>query len=129
MSDQPELRSLLEGTFGAVTTGACDRMIEFAQVVEVAPSGRVFSEGGTADALYVVLSGTIQLGVNQRERDLAVASVGPGELLGWSWLVPPHRWGLRRRGGRRRAARSHPRRGPALCDAGRPSPTPRPSPR
>lgn len=92
MSDQPELRSLLEGTFGAVTTGACDRMIESAQVVEVAPSGRVFSEGGTADALYVVLSGTIQLGVNQRERDLAVASVGPGELLGWSWLVPPHRW-------------------------------------
>lgn len=92
MSDRAELLSLLEGVFGAVSTAACHRMASAAQMVEVPTAGRVFSEGGAADALYVVLSGTIQLGVHQAGRDLAVASVGPGELLGWSWLVPPHRW-------------------------------------
>jgi CRP/FNR family transcriptional regulator, cyclic AMP receptor protein len=23
---------------------------------------------------------------------VVIQTVGPGELLGWSWLVPPHRW-------------------------------------
>lgn len=83
---------MLEGAFGAVSARLQQRMAESAETLEVPPGGLVFAEGQNADALYVVQSGTIQLSVNQRERDLAVASVGPGELLGWSWLVPPHRW-------------------------------------
>lgn len=92
MSDQDDLSGLLEGSFGAVSVAGCRRMVESARTIEVPRGGHVLREGDPADALYVVMSGTIQLGLHQRERDLAVASVGPGELLGWSWLVPPHRW-------------------------------------
>lgn len=92
MSDRDGLASMLEAAFGAVSARLQQRMAESAETLEVPPGGLVFSEGQHADALYVVESGTIQLSVNQRERDLAVASVGPGELLGWSWLVPPHSW-------------------------------------
>lgn len=31
------------------------------------------------------------LGASDR-RVVTVQTVGPGEVLGWSWLVPPYRW-------------------------------------
>lgn len=92
MSDLGGLSSVFEGMFGSVSARGQQHMAESAEILNVPTGGLVFSEGEHADALYVVLAGTIQLRVNQRERDLAAASVGPGELLGWSWLVPPHRW-------------------------------------
>lgn len=92
MADPAGLRRVFDGVLSGVSTATQARMSESAEVVDLAPGDRVFSEGETADALYVVMSGTIQLSTHQRERNLAVASVGPGELLGWSWLVPPHRW-------------------------------------
>jgi CRP/FNR family cyclic AMP-dependent transcriptional regulator len=54
---------------------------------------RLFDEGGFADQCWVVLTGcvTVDTVVPQRGR-VAVQSIGPGELLGWSWLVPPYRW-------------------------------------
>lgn len=92
MNDPAGLQQLFRGVFGSLSSGARRRLVESAETVEVAPGGRVLTEGGRADGLYVVVSGTVQLSVDQRGADLAVASVGPGELLGWSWLVPPHRW-------------------------------------
>ncbi|SFR02125.1 Cyclic nucleotide-binding domain-containing protein [Lentzea waywayandensis] len=54
---------------------------------------RLFEEGGLADQCWVVLSGCVVVDtvVPSRGR-VAVQSIGPGELLGWSWLVPPYRW-------------------------------------
>ncbi|SER70569.1 cyclic nucleotide-binding domain-containing protein [Lentzea albida] len=54
---------------------------------------RLFDEGGLADQCWVVLSGcvTIDTAVPQNGR-MVLQSVGAGELVGWSWLVPPYRW-------------------------------------
>jgi CRP/FNR family transcriptional regulator, cyclic AMP receptor protein len=50
-------------------------------------------EGTPADTLYVVLEGKVALEVGASDRArLTVQTVGPGEVLGWSWLVPPHHW-------------------------------------
>lgn len=92
MTDRMGLEQVFGGVLDSLSAGARRRLLESAETVEVAPGGRVLTEGGHADGLYVVLSGTVQLSVDQRGADLSVASVGPGELLGWSWLVPPHRW-------------------------------------
>ena len=27
-----------------------------------------------------------------RGEEVPIQNVGPGEVVGWSWLVPPHRW-------------------------------------
>ena len=87
-----ELDQLLARALGDVPVAARDCVAASAEIVEVAPGGRVFSEGDAADALYLVASGTVRLSVHQRHLDLAVASLGAGEALGWSWLVPPQRW-------------------------------------
>lgn len=50
-------------------------------------------EGTPANVLYAVLEGKVALEIGAADRTaLTVQTVGPGELLGWSWLVPPHRW-------------------------------------
>ncbi len=50
-------------------------------------------EGTEAELLYAVLEGKVALEIGASARaPLTVQTVGPGEVLGWSWLVPPHRW-------------------------------------
>jgi len=52
-------------------------------------------EGRVADELYVVLDGKVALEMYAADRmRLTVQTVGRGEVVGWSWLVPPHRWTL-----------------------------------
>lgn len=92
MTEPTDIEDVIQRVLGAVPAAAQRRLFDVAELVELAPGTRVFAEGEPADALRIVVSGTVQLSVHQRQRDLAVASVGPGELLGWSWLVPPHRW-------------------------------------
>ena len=92
MSDGPDVAALVAGALPGLPEGALGRLVGASEVVEVAPGGRLIHEGATADALFVVADGFVQLSLHQRDRDLPVATVGAGELLGWSWLVPPHRW-------------------------------------
>ncbi|HEX7304707.1 MAG TPA: cyclic nucleotide-binding domain-containing protein [Lentzea sp.] len=57
------------------------------------PGTRLFDEGGLADQCWIVLSGCVLVdtAVLPHER-VTLQSIGPGELVGWSWLVPPYRW-------------------------------------
>ncbi|MCX2951460.1 cyclic nucleotide-binding domain-containing protein [Lentzea sp. NEAU-D7] len=63
------------------------------RVETYAPRTRLFDEGGVADQCWVVVSGCVVVDALAPGRGrVAVQSVGPGELVGWSWLVPPYRW-------------------------------------
>lgn len=60
------------------------------------PAGaRIFEEGSKADRFWIVITGLVALDVHVPGRRAAtVDAIGQGELLGWSWLVPPHTWQL-----------------------------------
>jgi CRP/FNR family transcriptional regulator, cyclic AMP receptor protein len=56
---------------------------------------RLFAEGDEAGSFYLVRHGLVALEQYVPNRGtLVVETVGPGEIAGWSWLVPPHRWQL-----------------------------------
>ncbi|MPY56033.1 Crp/Fnr family transcriptional regulator [Streptomyces spongiae] len=56
---------------------------------------RIFDEGGKADRFWVIHTGTVALDLRVPGRRAAVVeTLGAGEVLGWSWLVPPHHWHL-----------------------------------
>ena len=56
---------------------------------------RIFREGDEANDFYVVRHGLIALEQYVPNRGvLTVQTTGPGEIAGWSWLVPPYRWQL-----------------------------------
>ncbi|OKK17743.1 hypothetical protein AMK16_21555 [Streptomyces sp. CB00455] len=55
----------------------------------------LFDEGTRADSFWIVRSGTVTLQVPLTgRRPTPVENLGPGELVGWSWLFPPYVWQL-----------------------------------
>lgn len=58
------------------------------------PAGTmIFSDGQQAHGCWLIGSGQIALGTEVPGRGLVVVqTLGPGEVLGWSWLVPPYHW-------------------------------------
>ncbi len=53
----------------------------------------VFREGRPADHFYLIRTGKIALETGVRGRgNLTVQTLCDGEILGWSWLVPPYNW-------------------------------------
>jgi CRP-like cAMP-binding protein len=61
--------------------------------VRLEPGAEIFREGDPADRFYVILDGTIGIDACRADgtRD-RLQVLGPGEVAGWSWLLPPHVW-------------------------------------
>ncbi|MFD5556933.1 cyclic nucleotide-binding domain-containing protein [Streptomyces sp. NPDC127068] len=69
------------------------RLMDLAQEVSFPQDSRIFEEGGPADRLWVIRSGTVALDLQVPDRRrVTVETLQPGDLLGWSWLFPPHQW-------------------------------------
>jgi CRP-like cAMP-binding protein len=52
----------------------------------------LLAEGDPADTLYLVRRGTVAIEVHTPGKGaLVVETVGPGGVVGWSWLIPPYR--------------------------------------
>jgi CRP/FNR family cyclic AMP-dependent transcriptional regulator len=57
------------------------------------PGARVFNEGGHADRFWVIREGRVELDTHVPGRpDTVVEALGPGSVLGWSWLFAPYTW-------------------------------------
>jgi CRP/FNR family cyclic AMP-dependent transcriptional regulator len=53
----------------------------------------VFHEGEPADHFYLIREGRVALQVSAPGRGAATfLTLGPGEVFGINWLVPPYRW-------------------------------------
>jgi CRP/FNR family transcriptional regulator, cyclic AMP receptor protein len=52
----------------------------------------IFREGDTADRFYVIISGKIALESGPAKKPVIIERIGAGEVLGWSWMLPPYKW-------------------------------------
>jgi CRP-like cAMP-binding protein len=53
----------------------------------------LFREGEPADRFYLIQSGKIALETHEPANGtMLVQTLGPGDVLGWSWLFPPFFW-------------------------------------
>lgn len=76
--------------------------VEFLESVatemEVDTRAMIFDDDEPADRFYLVAAGKVGLEVSMLTGpSMLVSTLGPGELLGVSWLFPPHRWSWRAR--------------------------------
>lgn len=70
-------------------------MTSCASQVRWEPGQFVFHMGEPANRFYLIRNGRVALEFYAAGRGpINVATVGDGEALGWSWLVPPYRWHL-----------------------------------
>jgi CRP-like cAMP-binding protein len=54
---------------------------------------RLFHEGHPADRFWLIDSGQVALDMHLPGRgDVVVETLGPGTVVGWSWLFPPYTW-------------------------------------
>ena len=69
------------------------RLVPAAVAVRMPARQRVFEEGGYAAKFWLIRSGAVALGLDMPGRGLVVvATLGRGDVMGWSWLFPPYRW-------------------------------------
>jgi CRP/FNR family transcriptional regulator, cyclic AMP receptor protein len=78
---------------------------EAAQIIALGRAMRLgagqvlFDLGATADSIYLIRQGrvalTLPMQVGGREEDVMVEERGPGQAVGWSALIPPHRFTLK----------------------------------
>ncbi|EAR22164.1 Crp/Fnr family transcriptional regulator [Nitrococcus mobilis] len=53
----------------------------------------LFQHGDPARRFYLVYDGSVVIEVPAiYGPSLEVQKLGPGQILGWSWLIPPYRW-------------------------------------
>jgi CRP-like cAMP-binding protein len=53
----------------------------------------LFHEGEEANEFYMIREGKVAVQIQGAERGpITVQTIGEGEVLGWSWLIPPYRW-------------------------------------
>jgi len=67
------------------TFAACARPVDY-------KAGQmVYREGDKADQFLLVLRGRVAVELRSRgEQTIIIQTVGPDEVLGWSWLFPPY---------------------------------------
>lgn len=57
------------------------------------PGQFLLREGEAADAFFLLRQGQVAVQLFAPERGaITIQTLGPGEVLGWSWLIPPYRW-------------------------------------
>ena len=58
----------------------------------------IFREGDPADQFYLIREGKVAVEIFAPQRTpIIVSTLGEGEILGWSWLLPPYQWKLNAR--------------------------------
>ena len=55
--------------------------------------GHLFTEGGRADRFWLIRDGHVALDTHIPGRGtVVIETLGPGAVLGWSWMFPPYAW-------------------------------------
>lgn len=70
-----------------------DLLIGCASNVRFESGYHLFRCGGEANQFYLIREGKVLLEIHSPQTpSLSLETVKSGDVLGWSWLVPPYRW-------------------------------------
>jgi len=89
------IKDLLEGHpfFAGLSPSALELIAGCASNVHFAEGDRIFNQGEPASLFYVLRHGRVALEVySPAKGPLVIDTMDEGEVLGWSWLVPPYQY-------------------------------------
>jgi CRP-like cAMP-binding protein len=93
VTDLEVLQALVDHPFGGgLGPALAEQVAACAALGEAAPGQVLFREGGPADTFYLVRAGRVALEVPAPGGAHVVDTAHGGDVVGWSWAVPPHRW-------------------------------------
>jgi CRP/FNR family transcriptional regulator, cyclic AMP receptor protein len=83
----------------SMTAEDADAVLALGRPVTLSSGAVLFHLGGDADLLYIIIRGrvnlTLPMQVFGQEQDILVEERVAGQTLGWSALIPPHRFTLK----------------------------------
>lgn len=79
--------------FAGLDDSTVNLIVGCASNVHYRPGEYLFHEGESADRFFVVRRGRVALDVHvPGQSEQVVDTVDEGDVVGWSWLIPPYRW-------------------------------------
>jgi CRP/FNR family transcriptional regulator, cyclic AMP receptor protein len=70
-----------------------DLLIGCASNVRFDPGVYILKEGEEANAFFLIRHGRVAVEIYAPQRKpTIIETLGEGEILGWSWLLPPYHW-------------------------------------
>ena len=77
--------------FAGLDTRYTELLVGCASNVRFKAGDYIFREGDQAQEFYMIREGKVAVEIFAPQRKpIVVATLGEGEILGWSWLVPPY---------------------------------------
>lgn len=52
----------------------------------------LFRQGEAANSFYLIRHGKAAIEIHAQSDTIILQTISEGDVIGWSWLVPPHRW-------------------------------------
>lgn len=84
--------------FAELTPGDRQLLAKHATWRTVPENGILFEHGDRAGTFFLLCEGAVAIEVPAISGpSLEVQKLGPGEVLGWSWLIPPYSWSFQAR--------------------------------
>jgi len=68
------------------------QLAQHMDVTNLDAGDHLFREGESAEHFYIVMEGTVDLYAHLGGEEQWVQMIDVGEVIGWSWLVPPYKW-------------------------------------
>jgi len=86
------------GLFAGLAPEFVDFLAQHARTRELKELEVLFHYGEPAKSFYLVTSGHLSIEVAALEGPaLQLQDLGPGSVVGWSWLIAPNRWAFQAR--------------------------------
>ena len=78
--------------FHGFSAAMTERIVGCAENVRFVKDDYLLREGQPANEFFVIRSGRVMISIHGVQLGtLTVQTIEPGEMIGWSWLVPPYR--------------------------------------
>lgn len=92
MNDQTQMLAQID-FFSGMDSLHLEVIANLAEQVVFDAGDVILSQGEDASAFYVIRSGTVSLELGPHDGEqVEIATIGPEDVLGVSWIFPPYRW-------------------------------------
>ena len=87
-----------QGFFSGLSPEFIGFLARCASERQIEPGEVLFRQGERAHHFYLIRNGSIAIEIPAiTGPTLTVQSLGAGQILGWSWLIPPYQWNFQAR--------------------------------
>jgi CRP-like cAMP-binding protein len=78
--------------FGGMEEPYLQLFVDCASNVRFDAGDMIFREGEEANTFYLIRAGKVALETSAQQGPAIIQTLSEGEVVGWSWMVPPYRW-------------------------------------